>query len=112
MVGTHVWDQYPVYEEWIERFDLNSDTPDMMKIAKAHFDHLPVWINGNAYLGGALHFCKEKDYLFDDKSEVYVNVKEDGDKVTSLMYSEASLQISSPPMSSEKRLSLSRDSKT
>jgi len=81
VVGTHVWDQYPVYEEWIERFDLDSDTPDMMKIAKAHFDHLPVWINGNAYLGGALHFCKEKDYLFDDKSEVYVNVKEDGDKV-------------------------------
>ena len=81
VVGTHVWDQYPVYDEWIQRFDLDSDTPDMMKIAKAHFDHLPVWINGNAYLGGALHFCKEKDYLFDDKSEVYVNVKEDGDKV-------------------------------
>ena len=53
----------------------------MMKIAQAHFDKLPVWIEGNAYLGGALRFCKETNYLMDDTSKVYVDVKEDGDKV-------------------------------
>ena len=81
VVGTHVWDQYPTYDEWIQRFDMDSDTPDMMKIAKAHFDHLPVWIDGNAYLGGALRYCKEENYMVDDTSKVYVNVKEEGDKV-------------------------------
>ena len=53
----------------------------MMKIASAHFDKLPVWIEGNAYLGGALHFCKEENYLFDDKTDVYVNIREEGDDV-------------------------------
>ena len=53
----------------------------MMKIATAHFDKLPVWIEGNAYLGGALRYCKEQNFLFDDTTKVYVNVKEDGDKV-------------------------------
>ena len=81
VVGTHVWDHYPLYEDWIKQFDLESDSPDMMKLVKAHFDKLPVWIDGNAYLGGALHFCKEKNYLVDDKTDVYVNVREDGDKV-------------------------------
>ena len=81
VVGTHVWDQYPTYDEWIQRFDMDSDTPDMMKIASAHFDHLPVWIDGNAYLGGALRYCKEENFMVDDTSKVYVNVKEDGDKV-------------------------------
>ena len=81
VVGTHVWDHYPLYEDWIKQFDMESDTPDMMKIAKAHFDKLPVWIEGNAYLGGAQRFCKEKNFLMDSKSEVYVNVREEGDKV-------------------------------
>ena len=81
VVGTHVWDHYPIYEDWIKQFDLESETPDMMKIARAHFDKLPVWIDGNAYLGGALHFCKEENYLFDDKSSVYVNVREEDGRV-------------------------------
>ena len=60
---------------------MESDTPDMMKIAEAHFGKLPVWIDGNAYLGGALRFCKEKNYLMDDKTDVYVNVREEGDNI-------------------------------
>lgn len=81
VVGTHVWDHYPIYEDWIKRFDLDTETPDMMKIAKAHFDKLPVWIEGNAYLGGALHFCQEKNFLFDDKTEIRVDVREEDGKV-------------------------------
>ena len=81
VVGTHVSNQYPLYEEWITQFDLESETPDMMKIAKAHFDKLPVWIEGNAYLGGALHYAKEENYLFDTKTSVYVNIREEDDKV-------------------------------
>lgn len=80
VVGTHVWDQYPEYDEWIGWFDMDTDTPDMMKLFKGHESHLPVWIDGNAYFGGAQRFAKEKNYLLDEKSEVYANIREEGDK--------------------------------
>ena len=32
-VGTHVMDEYPTYEEWIAQFDMDTDTPDMAKLA-------------------------------------------------------------------------------
>ena len=60
-VGTHVFDGYPLYEDWIRQFDLEVHRPDMGKLAPAHFGHLPVWIHGNAYFNGAGHFKKEND---------------------------------------------------
>ncbi len=60
-VGTHVWNEYPVYEDWIEQFDLDVHRPDMGKLASAHFGHLPVWIHGNVYFNGAQAFKHEND---------------------------------------------------
>ena len=62
-VGTHVWDEYPTYDEWIAQFDMDSDIPDMMTLASAHWKHLPVWSSGNVYLGGAKAWKSEKDSL-------------------------------------------------
>ena len=31
-VGTHVMDEYPTYDEWIKMFDMDTDTPDMIKL--------------------------------------------------------------------------------
>ena len=32
-VGTHVWDEYPLYEDWIELFDIGKKRPNMGKLA-------------------------------------------------------------------------------
>ncbi len=52
VVGTAPFDIFPGENEWISRFMMGQD-PDMHALASAHFDHLPVWISGNAYLNGA-----------------------------------------------------------
>ena len=78
-VGTHVWDEYPVYEDWIKQFDIGVKRPDMGKLASAHFGHLPVWSHGNAYLSGAGSFAKETD-KFVSSENAYVNlVEKDGE---------------------------------
>ncbi len=74
-VGTFILDEYPTYEEWIENFDLGSDTPDMGKLASGHFSELPVWIDGNAYLNGAAPYYKEK-HSFVSEEKVYVELQE------------------------------------
>lgn len=80
-VGTHVWNEFPVYEDWIEQFDLGLRRPDMGKLASAHFGHLPVWIHGNAYFNKAGFFAKEEDKIvIDEKS--YVKLVNDNGKYT------------------------------
>ena len=71
-----MWDEYPVYEDWIEQFDIGKRRPDMGKLAHGHFGHLPVWVNGNAYLGGAKAFAREKENLIDSKSKAFVKLEE------------------------------------
>jgi len=66
-VGTHVWDEYPLYEEWIDQFGIGLPRPDMGKLANGHFGHLPVWIHGNAYFNGAGQYKHEDDKLVVDK---------------------------------------------
>ena len=79
VVGNHVWDEYPTYDEWIARFDMDVEKPDMDKLAVPHFDHLPVWANGNAYLMGAKAWKKETDKFVDADTEVTVElVEKDG----------------------------------
>ena len=41
-VGTHVFDGYPTYKEWIAQFDFTK-RPDMRALEPVHFGHLPVW---------------------------------------------------------------------
>lgn len=76
-VGTHVFDEYPTYEEWISYFDMDSDVPDMKKIEPYHFRSLPVWVDGNAYLAGSLSCRKEAHKFVDSDSTVRIDLREE-----------------------------------
>ena len=83
-VGTHVWDEYPTYDEWIAQFDMDTDTPNMMKLARAHDSHLPVWSKGNVYFNGAKAWKHEEGGLVDNEHHVEVDVvMKDGKPVLS-----------------------------
>lgn len=56
--GTWMFDEYPTYEEWKAQFDF-SQPANMSALEPVHFGHLPVWTEGNAYLGGA-NACKNE----------------------------------------------------
>lgn len=60
--GTWMFDEYPTYDEWISQFDF-SKPADMKKLEPAHEGHLPVWCEGNVYLGGAVPCKNEKNGL-------------------------------------------------
>ncbi len=75
-VGTHVLNGYPTYEEWIGQFDMDTETPDMGKLAPAHKGHLPVWCQGNVYLNGAQAWEHEQAGLVDSSHPITVEVEE------------------------------------
>ena len=78
-VGTHVFDEYPLYEEWIEQFDLDAKRPDMGKLASAHFGKFPVWVEGNLYFAGAKSYCKETNgKVYDDSNCKVSLIEKDG----------------------------------
>ncbi|SEF76339.1 Right handed beta helix region [Eubacterium ruminantium] len=66
VVGTAPFDTFPSYEEWFVPFDRSNDL-DMGKIGDAHFGHLPVWIDGNAYFNGSTVSKHEKNGFISDK---------------------------------------------
>ena len=78
-VGTHVFDEYPTYDEWISHFELDKPA-DMRKLEPYHNKcHLPVWVNGNAYFNGAKACVNEKENLVDNENQVKVElVEKDG----------------------------------
>ena len=82
-VGTHVFDEYPTYDEWIKRFDIGGKA-DMRGMQDAHFDHLPVWVDGNVYLAGAKACVNEKNNLVNNFDAVCVEVTEDGRLITNV----------------------------
>ncbi|MCR5675880.1 MAG: right-handed parallel beta-helix repeat-containing protein [Lachnospiraceae bacterium] len=71
VVGTAPFDIFPSEEEWSAQFDMEKN-PDMGKLASAHFGHLPVWVGGNAYFGGATVSKHEKDGFVGKKTGVKV----------------------------------------
>ncbi len=77
-VGTAPFDIFPTYEEWIAPFR-GDGGPDMGALARVHFGHLPVWVEGNAYFGGAT-VCKHEQHKLNDKrSKVTIElVEKDG----------------------------------
>lgn len=68
-VGNFVWDDYPSYDTWISNFDLTHkpSMEDMTRLTDMHYAHLPVWINGNAYLHGAAAYHAEENKLVCEK---------------------------------------------
>ena len=78
IVGTSPFDIFPTYDEWISRFMLDRE-PDMHALAEPHFNHLPVWIDGNAYFRGA-SVCVHEQHKMEcaDKKATVELVKENG----------------------------------
>ena len=74
LVGTWTFDEYPNYEEWIAQFDFTKPA-DMKGLEPAHFGHLPVWSEGNVYLGGAKAWKKEVNGLVVDNAREDVKVE-------------------------------------
>lgn len=70
-VGTAPFDIFPTYEEWHAPFEEGAE-PNMGGLASAHFGHLPVWVDGNAYFNGATVYHKEAHFLENRKSSVKV----------------------------------------
>jgi len=62
LVGTHVFDEYPTYDEWIKQFDFTK-YPNMRALEPVHFGKLPVWSEGNVYINGAKAWKKEDKCL-------------------------------------------------
>ena len=76
--GTKCFDIFPTYDEWIAQFDMTKE-PDMGALAEAHFGHLPVWVDGNAYFNGANVYAKEANKLVNEKDKAEVKlVNENG----------------------------------
>ena len=50
--GTAPFDIFPDYDTWYAPFR-EGHSPNMGGLASAHFSHLPVWIDRNAYFNGA-----------------------------------------------------------
>ena len=78
VAGTAPFDIFPSYDEWIAQFDFTKE-PHMGLLAQAHFGHLPVWIDGNAYFNGATVSKHDGHALVNDKDKVTVELcEEDG----------------------------------
>ena len=80
-VGTAPFDIFPTHEEWIAPFR-EGEEPNMHGLGEAHFGHLPVWVNGNAYFNGATVYHKEEHKLADPKGGVKVTLTEKDGKYT------------------------------
>ena len=79
--GTAPFDIFPAYDEWISNFMMDRE-PDMGHLAQYHFGHLPVWIGGNAYFGGATVSKHEKTGLVNAQDKVTVEITESDGKWT------------------------------
>lgn len=78
LVGTSVFDKFPNEKEWLDQFDF-SVPADMGVLEPAHFGHLPIWIEGNAYLAGARAYKNEVNPLVTEAKDVKVElVEKDG----------------------------------
>ncbi len=77
LVGTWMFDEYPTYDEWISQFDFTKPA-NMKGLEPAHFGHLPVWTEGNVYLGGAKACKNEVNGLViaNDRSDIKVELME------------------------------------
>lgn len=81
VVGTAPFDIFPSYDEWIANFMMDRE-PDMRALATYHFGHLPVWIDGNAYLNGATVSKHDKHPLVKNDAGAYAKLSEADGRIT------------------------------
>lgn len=77
LVGTHVFDEYMNYDEWIAQFDFTK-WPNMRELEPVHFGHLPIWSEGNVYINGAKAWKKEVNGLTVENQVKVELVEKDG----------------------------------
>ncbi len=86
-VGTAPMDIFPDYDTWLSRFMMDRE-PDMGALAQYHFGHLPVWVEGNAYLNGATVSIHEKHGVSPEgKAEVALTEENGQWKLNTNIYS-------------------------
>lgn len=78
-VGTHVFEGYPTFDEWIGWFEMDKPFVSMREKAKYHFSHLPVWCCGNVYLNGAKAWSHEQKGMVDTEHPVHVSLSQEED---------------------------------
>lgn len=71
--GTKAFDIFPSYEEWLSHFRIGQPAT-MDEIKPFQFSHLPVWVEGNAYLNGADVGKHEQHGFIRDDAEVQVTL--------------------------------------
>ena len=77
-VGTHVFDDYPTYDEWIGWFEMDKPA-DMGALAKYHFSTPSRMGKRQRLFQRRQSWKNEKDNLVDDQNQVSVElVEEDG----------------------------------
>lgn len=79
LCGTFPYDSYPTFEEWDKEFEgycgMGSEPSDR------YYSPLPVWAEGNVYMGGARPWAKERDAV-EVKEPVTLGLKEQDGKIT------------------------------
>ena len=73
--GTAPFDIFPNYDEWLSNFMMGEE-PDMHRLARFHFGHLPVWVSGNACFNGATVSRHERHGLDCKAGKVNVELSE------------------------------------
>ncbi|MDD5849746.1 MAG: right-handed parallel beta-helix repeat-containing protein [Firmicutes bacterium] len=80
--GTFVYDDYPDFDTWNHQFEGYCGMGAPTEYPDRYYDHLPVWAEGNVYLGGAKPWKKEKNAFTDDEFHPEIKlVMEDGHPV-------------------------------
>lgn len=74
-VGTSIFNDYPLYEEWVKPFELDNPFPSMVGMHNPHFAKLPVWIEGNVYLNGAESYVKEENNFVSEEA-IFIDLVE------------------------------------
>lgn len=76
LAGTSVFDDYPSFDEWYQKFHVGEPLANIFEWLGLHFDKLPIWSEGNAYFNGARPYKNERNPFVYDKSKVYFILKE------------------------------------
>ncbi len=75
-VGTDVFDEYPIEEEWKSWFEGYVNIYSQPKNPDLYYDHLPVWVEGNLYVNGAKACRNEVNATVSDLTGLSIGVEE------------------------------------